>query len=311
MAPAPARRRLGTPPVPRISATTELRDRPASSRIATPILQASADSTRPRHAPVIRPCTAVSISTASPSASAVAAHALRGTTSPLRATATRRSSVRARDQPVHGHAVVTLDAIAVDGRPLMRDPPRRGANGAAYGSGSSPPVNQVGDRVRGDRREQHAVAVVAGGHHQAGQRRRAEQRRVVGGARAATGPASRPVPARRPRAPPRWRAEQVEHRAGGDRRVDPRSSWVAPTTSAVLARHQIDVPAPAPAPGRCREQAGVAAQPQDLALDRPHRQRRSAPGRVPLQRARAPARPVPARQLTRRRPAARRSAHPS
>ena len=48
-------------------------------------------------------------------------------------------------------------------------------------------AQQAGDRVRGDGREQHPVAVVAGGDQQAVRTERADQRQVVGAPRPQAG----------------------------------------------------------------------------------------------------------------------------
>ena len=91
----------------------------------------------------------------------------------------------------------------------------------------------VGDEPRGERREQHAVAVVPGRHHQA-RARRATGRRAAGGR--ACPAAARPTPresARRPprAAAPRPRAAGVATPPAVTRRSKPTRSTVAPTTS--------------------------------------------------------------------------------
>src|SRR5262249_29678197 len=144
------------------------------------------------------PCMARMISTWSPSASGVDAQASRRTTAPLSAMAnpfglgsassavsSRHSSARSR------HAITRSSPLTLSRMGVL--PGLKGWRKAfeAEAPGGARHVarrDEVVDRVRGDRREQDAVAVMAGREHEAADAGRPEDRRVVVRGRPETGP---------------------------------------------------------------------------------------------------------------------------
>ena len=238
------------------------------------------------------PCTAVSTSTRAPSASAVRRpprlrddlavhrHGHAGPRQAQRAERVEHARVRRR-------ARAASPLIQTTTRYLLGAAGRRSGAGSATrtGPGTGSPRSRAGDGVRGDGREQHPVAVVAGGDEQAVRAERADQRQVVR--------AARPQPGRRldqrvlgdPRKDPLGVAQQVAHPADGDRGVEADLGLGGAEHEPVGARHQVDGPAVdqrAHRPAGRREGAGPQREPQDLALHRPDQpvQRRVQPGRV-------------------------------
>lgn len=128
--------------------------------------------------------------------------------------------------------------------------------------------------VAGDRGEQDAVAVVAGGEQQSGQAGGAEQRGVVGGA----GPQPGEGLGERQLGDAGHQfvgvAQQFVHPARGHRGVPAQLlAGRAEDQLAVLARHQVDVAAADHGPHRAAQEGRVPpwhGQPHHLPLHRPH-----------------------------------------
>ena len=233
------------------------------------------------------PCTAVTTSTWSPSRSGVAAQEPRGTTSPLRAAATPAGAAvssatacaivlpfgqfarLAVELHLQAHAAPSLasEALRRERLPLRRE---RLAGEAGH------------DGVRGHRRHQDAVAVVAGGQQQAGCHSRpipgaepADDRAVVRRARPQSGARLGQDQLARHREHAHGVAQQVVHGARGHRPV--RAAFFlgrAHDYLAVGARHQVDIGAAHRGPDRVADDGRHPVrvpQPQQLALDRPDR----------------------------------------
>ena len=185
--------RLGTPPVPSSSRESK---RLAGNRQRVSRPSRSASRHRRQHLDPVPVGERVSCPTRR-----------AGTTSPLRATATRRRSSARRPRPASPTvpAVGHLGGRAVDAsrsssrpprsrvRPSGGEPVRREPGATA---GSSPVASRSAIASAGDRGQQDAVAVVAGGERPGRAARDGpEQRRVVGRA-GRDRAASRPAPAR-------------------------------------------------------------------------------------------------------------------
>ena len=137
----------------------------------------------------------------------------------------------------------------------------------------APVEDQSRDGLRGDRREQDAVAVVSRRIDQALDRAGAQDRGVVAAARAEADPGfgDRKLLDAGERAP--GGIEQCELRAGGQMRVEAfLLHGRADEQPSVMARHQIDVRRPDDMAQQ--RPLGVHAQRQHLALDRPDRRAR-------------------------------------
>ena len=142
------------------------------------------------------PCRARTISTLSPGLSGVSRHAARGTTAPLSATAMPRWPVSTAFSANSASIVAASErlALAVDADvrfahrhvSLLRGPRRQKPLEAERADRRIDDIieDEARHGVRRYRREQDAVAVVAGGIKQAFERPAAEDRRIVAAARA-------------------------------------------------------------------------------------------------------------------------------
>ncbi len=251
------------PPVPAISREDQWR--PPSSQVSAP------------------PWIAASTSTLCPSRSGVASHSPRGTTSPSRATATPRASSSA---PASRTASASVAASGSSRRSpfssiLIAQPPapsgvrplsaysRQRTNAGAC-VGARAPYERLRDGFGGQRRQQDAVAVVAGRQQQALDRACADHRQVVGSAGAQAGHRLDQLHLGDLGEQAVGLAQQLVDAAGGDRGVEALLlDGGADDQAAVGARHQVDaLGGDDPLAGRG---AVAAAQLEDLALDRAHR----------------------------------------
>ena len=177
-----------------------------------------------------------------------------------------------------------------------------GVNGASS-SGSAPSQIRLGDRVRGDRREQDAVAVVTGRQDQAVDSGRADERGVVGRARPQPGADLVEDRLAQLRQHGLRIAQQLVHRAGPRRRcrIRPPRCWRRrPTARRRAGRRRPRCPSPTPRTTCCMRQRGQP-QPQRLALDRPHWRTLALPAATPCRTTRRRRAPWSRRRCSRRR----------
>src|SRR5262245_2491832 len=154
----------------------------------------------PSHQP---PCSTRTISTRSPGRSAVASHAVRGTTAPLTATAI---PVRFVCSAFTATSAASVSAVSGSLSPLteivgamiflsficcsLRRPREREAFNAKRRKRriSNTVKNESGDEIRGDRREQNSVAMVPRGIDQPRYLRCTQNGRIITAARSMTDP---------------------------------------------------------------------------------------------------------------------------
>src|SRR5208283_5427640 len=224
------------------------------------------------------PCRARTISTLSPGRSGVTGHAARGTTAPLSATAMPRCAVSMAFSASSASSVAaasgsrvpltSIRASAIGFFPRSLGRMRRQEAFEAerlYRRLDHIVENETRHGVRRHRRQQDAVAMVAGGIEQTFQRTASEDRRIVAAARPVTDAhfLDRQFLDRRHRAP--GGLEQREHAAGGDRLVKALLlDGGADDQPAVAPRHHISARRPDHVGDeRCRR---IHAQRQHLAL---------------------------------------------
>ena len=227
------------------------------------------------------PWRARTISTLSPGLSGVVGHAARGTTAPLSATAmpfwpasTAFSSSSAASVAALQGLVLAVDPnLSVESglrhrldpipqprarrKPLDAERPDRRIERSFQ--------HQPGDRVGRDRRQQDAVAVMAGGVDEPLRRSGPEDRRVVAAARAMPDPhlVDRQFLDRRDRAPGRF--QQRQQAAGGERRVERLLlDGGAEDQAAVEARHHVDAGRPDHVADERRRRIHLAARASGL-----------------------------------------------